>query len=309
MFPSQGCCHGVFLLGYTAKLKERHSFDEWVQAACERSTIMSKALDLNHIAKSMLGLNIVTLQDHVKLAGTLEAVSDQADKYTLQAIARLLLKASPPSWLWFAVRDGHVVREYIPTGDLANLAWMDPDLDAILIDVYEAISKREENDFRKAIGDAAELFVIAALRHAGVKPLHVSRLSDSYGYDIECREASVDRIEVKAASQASQASFHISRNEFEKSSCHGQEWRLIQVVFSSQAFVSEKLHSFHIVSIRQLRHGTLQELVPADTSSFKWSESAQIAPPTDAWEPANLSLDPNFSTAGFKHGRSSETPY
>lgn len=305
VFPSQGCCHGVFLLGYTAKLKEWQSIDDWVQAARNRLTFMSKALDLDHIAKRMLSLGLAIFQDHVELDHSLELVLDQADKPTLQAIAKLLLKASPPSWLWFTVHEGRVAREYVPTSDLDNLVWMDPDLDTVLIDVYDTIANREENHFRKAMGDAAELFVLAALRQTGAKPLHVSRLSDSYGYDIECREARIDRIEVKAASQTSLESFHISRNEFEKSSGHGLEWRLVQIVFSTQAFVADRLQSSHIIAIRQLRHGALQELVPIDTPSFKWSESAQIFPPTDTWEPANISLDPSFSTAGFRHSRPS----
>jgi hypothetical protein len=293
----------VFLLGDTARLKERNSLEEWLQATRERSTIMSRALDLDDIAKGMLKLGLATFQDRVGLADALVGLLGQADKTTLQAIARLLLRVSPPSWLWFAIRDGHVVREYMPTGALDILDWLEPDLDAVLVDVHEAVVGREDCSFRKAMGDAAEFFILAALEHAGAKPVHVSRLSDSYGYDIECRETEVDRIEVKAASLTSQASFHITRNEFEKSARYGLQWRLVQVVFSSQSFMADRLEASHVISIRQLRHRVLEELVPPDTPTFRWAESAKITPPDEAWEPAHISLNPHFSTAGFRYGQ------
>ena len=301
MFPSRGCCHGVLLLGHAARLKERHSITEWVQAARERSTFMSRALQLDDIARGMLDLGLASVQDRVSLAGSLDGLSECADAPTLRAIARLLLKKAPPSWIWFAVRDGQVTREYVPASDLENLAWIEPELDQMLLDAFDAIVTHEDDGFLKAMGDAAELMVLAALQRAGANPLHVSRLSDSYGYDIECPGAKTDRIEVKAAGQTSLTQFHISRNEFEKSLRYGPEWRLLQVVFSGKAFVSNHLDASHVEIVRVLRHGVLQELVPKDTQSFKWTQSAQISPPEDAWGSAELALDPNFSTPGFRH--------
>lgn len=300
MFPSRGCCHGVFLLGYTARLKERRSITEWEQAARERSTFMSRALQLDDIAKGMLNLGLASIQDRVTLAGSLEGLSECADTPTLRGIARLLLKTAPPSWIWFAVRDGQVAREYVPASDLESLAWIEPELDQMLLDAFDEIVTREDDGFLKAMGDAAELMVLAALQRAGANPLHVSRLSDSYGYDIECQGAKADRIEVKAAGPASLGHCHISRNEFEKSARYGPEWRLVQVVFSGKAFVANHLDASHVEIVRELRHGVLQALVPKDTQSFKWTQSAQISPPEDAWESAGLVLDPDFSTPGFR---------
>lgn len=298
MFPSRGCCHGVFLLGHAAKQKRRHSVDEWVRAARERSTYMSMALQLNEIANGLLRLDLATIQGEVRLGDALSGLCERADRPTFLAIARLLLQASPPSWLRFVVRDGRVTREYVPTGDFENLDWIEPELDQFLLDAYGAASAQDES-FLRAMGDVAELFVLAALEHAGASPLHVSRLSDSYGYDIECPGNTVDRIEVKAASEASQSRFHISRNEFEKSSRYGSEWRLLQVVFSSKAFVSDRLDSSHIENLRELRPGVLQELVPTDTDAFKWTVSAEIFTTPEVWGAPSLVLDPSFSTAGF----------
>ena len=260
---------------------------------------MSRALQLDDTAKGLLRLGLAKMQDRIHLADSLTGLSEQADKPTLLAIARLLFQASPPSWLRFVVRDGEVAREYVPTDYLENLAWIEPELDQMLLDAHGAVAARDDG-FLKAMGDAAELFVLAALARAGASPLHVSKLSDSYGYDIECLGATADRIEVKAASQASQSTFHISRNEFEKSSHYGLEWRLVQVVFSNQAFVSDRLDSSHIASVRELRHGVLQDLVPVDTRAFKWTDSAQISTTVEAWGSAALTLDPNFSIPGFR---------
>lgn len=303
VFPSRGRCHGVFLLSHAARIRERRSVTEWTQAACERSTFMSKALQLDEIARGMLGLGLAFAHEKVTLSNELEGLSDCADEFTLHAIARLLLKVAPPSWIWFAVRDGQIAREYIPAGDLENLAWIEPNLEQMLLDAFDSIVTREDDGFLKAMGDAAEILVFRALQCAGSNPLHVSRLSDSYGYDIECPGAKPDRIEVKAASVASQVKFHLSRNEYEKSMRYGTKWRLMQVVFSGKAFVSDDLNAHHIEIIRELRHGVLQELVPNDTTSFKWTESAQISPPDEYWQRLELPFDPNFWTPGFRRNQ------
>lgn len=302
MFPSRGCCHGVFLLAYSARLKERRTLEEWVQAARQRSTIMSRALELEDIARAMVQLGFAQIGSNVTLAGALEGLSDRADRPTLLAIARLLFKAAPPAWLAFAVSCGQVLREHIPSEELENLAWTEPEFDQLILDGFASLASSDEDGFLKAMGDAAELFIMAALQRAGRKPLHISRLSDAYGYDIECKGAKVDRIEVKAASLNSKQHFHITRNEFEKSIRYGSEWRLVQVVFSNKAFVAECLDSSHIEELRELRPGALEWLVPSDTPSFKWSKSAQVTPPSDAWLPCGLVLDLVFSTEGFRLG-------
>lgn len=301
VLPSRGCCHGVFLLGHAARLKEGRSVADWTQAARERSTFMSRALQLDDIAQEMLNLGLAYCRDGVRLANSLHGLSDCADNPTFLAIARLLLKTAPPSWIWFAVSDGQVTREYVPASDLDKLAWIGPELDQMLLDVFDSIVTREDDDFRKAMGDAAELMVLAALRRSGANPLHVSRIADSYGYDIECAGQRIDRIEVKAAGPGSKTNFYISRNEFEKCAYFGPEWRLVQVIFSGEAFLADFLDATHVETVRELRHGVLGELVPKDTPSFRWTESAQISPPGDTWLPFVLALDPDFKTQGFRH--------
>lgn len=302
MFPSRGCCHGVFLLSHAARLKERRTLEEWIQAARERATFMSRALELKEIACAMVHLGLAQVGGKVTLASALDGLSDRADTPTLFAIARLLFQVAPPGWLAFAVNNGQVVREHVPSKDLESLAWTEPDLDQLILDGHAALSSREEDGFLKAMGNVAELLVFAALHRAGANPLHVSLMSDAYGYDIECQGAKIDRVEVKAASRNSMERFHITRNEYEKSARHGAEWRLVQVIFSTKAFVSDRVDASHVEEVRELRHGALQSLVPGDTPTFKWSRSAEITPPSDAWAPCVLALDPSFSTEGFRRG-------
>jgi hypothetical protein len=293
----------VFLLSHAARLAERRSVGEWIQAARERSTFMSRALELGEIANGLLGGGLVALQGRVVLTDSLTGLSDQADSGTLLAIARLIFKTFPPSWLPFAVQQGRVCREYIPAADLERLTWIEPALDEALIGAYEETAAPDEDAFLKAMGDAAELLVLAALRRAGANPIHVAAVSDAYGYDIEASGPPLERIEVKGASLLSKASLHVSRNEFEKSSHYGEEWRLVQVVFSSSALIAERIDSTMVHSVRELRQLALKDLVPSDTVSFKWEKSAKVTPPEALWTGSSIALDPDFSIAGLRTRR------
>lgn len=261
---------------------------------------MAHALDLDRIASGLIQLGLVSLRDQVVLDDALAELSDQADRSTLMAIARILFLHAPPFWMTLAVSNGRVSREYIPTGDLEDLQWIEPELDQFLIDIYSSVPTRKQDAFAKRLGDAAELFVVAGLKKAGANPVHVAKLSDAYGYDIECLAEHTDRIEVKAASGNTLGCFHLSRNEFDKSAFYAKEWRLVQVVFSNRAFVADQLDASHIDEIRELRFGALQKLVVPDTPAFRWTESAVITPSQDAWHSARIELDPAFVTNGFR---------
>jgi hypothetical protein len=292
----------VFLLGHAATLKERRSVDDWVNAAGQRSTYMSRALGLGKIAGDLLDSGLATFQERIVVANALSGLAEQADATTLRGIARLLLKASPPSWLRLAVQDGHLCREYIPADDLDSLAWIEPELDEALLGANEGSSAPEDDGFLKALGDAAELLVLEGLRWSGASPVHVARMSDAFGYDIEVKGPPLDRVEVKASSRLTSTSFHLSRNEFEMSVRYGNEWRLVQVVFSTKAFVADCIDASMVECIREFRPGALRELVPPDTATFTWTKSAKVTPPDCAWMPSMIVLNPRFSIPGFtKH--------
>lgn len=292
----------MFLLCHCARLGVRRNRSDWAEAARARPTFMAGALDFDQIAQNMLELGLaISNPDQIIVEPALAELSKQADKTTLIAIARILLVRNPPFWLKLVVRAQQVFRQYIPQDDLEDLLWIDPDLDQFLLSVSWLSGERKNDDaFSARLGEAAELFVFAALKKSGLAPIHVAKFSDAYGYDIEYRAGHIGRIEVKAASRNTQGGFHISRNEFDKSKLHGKEWRLIQLTFTNHAFVDDQLDASHIESIHELTSGVLQELVPADTDAFRWTESAFITAPSDAWRPADIVLDTDFRCKGFR---------
>jgi hypothetical protein len=301
LIPSRGRCHGVLLLCHSARLGARRDYAEWIEAARRRPTFMAGALNLDEIAQDLVQLGLASLSpEKVIIDPALAELSSQADLATLLAIARVLLSKDPPFWLMLAVQDRQVLREYIPQDALDELFWIEPNLDEFLISLrLSSADAARVNAFNKWFGDAAELFVFAALNKARAAPIHVAKISDAYGYDIECTGSCTDKIEVKAASCNTQSSFHISRNEYDKSQMYVAEWRLIQVVFTNRAFVDSQLSASHIHAVRQLDAATLAGLVPQDTSCFKWTEAALITAPAASWAPVDLELDEDFVVKGF----------
>ena len=266
---------------------------------------MAGALNFDAIAAYLIELGLAARRhDRIVVDSSLCELSRCADRATLVAIAAILLSKSPPAWLPIAVGDKRIHREYIPSDDLEDLGWIDPELDDFLLDVGAAIQRPADDAFAKRLGDAAELFLLAAFQLAGARPIHVARVSDAYGYDIECRGAAADRVEVKAAGGNTRGSFHISRNEFDKSVAYGREWRLIQLTFTNRAFIDDELDISHVESVRELQFGTLLDLIPADTQSFRWTESALITVPDARWRSLDLALDPTFVTRGLRRAPS-----
>jgi len=261
---------------------------------------MAGALNLDRTAGEMLELGLASCaSDGVAIDPALGALSTRADKITFVAIARILLCKAPPLWLSLVVRDKHVHREYIPEHDLDDLQWIEPGLDQFLLSVGALTQSPEDDAFTKRLGDAAELFVFSALKLMGAAPIHVAMFSDVYGYDIECLGARTDRIEVKAASENTKGRFYLSRNEFDKSTLYGDEWRLIQVTFSNRAFIEDRIDSSYVESVRELNNGALREIIPHDTDGFRWAESALITVPAEGWKASELELDPQIVIDGF----------
>lgn len=293
MLPNRGCCHAVFLLVFSARLKKFSGVDEWLEAAKGRATIMAASLNLAAVAKTLVALNLVTLAP-IAPSKSLLAVGEEASNQTFEKIARILLERCPPLWLKVAVSDAGVSREYIPVADLDGLAWLGESLDPILQDVFRSL-QLEDDQTSKAIGNAAELLVVAALKRLGGSVLHVAQISDAFGYDIECRHNdTASRIEVKACSAQTSDSFILSRNEFDKSQIFRREWRLIQVVFRVGAVFGKTIGPDDVIALRELTPDTLFNLCPPDGNGFVWRESAEFRPSENQWAPCPLELDPSY---------------
>ena len=290
MLPSQGRCIAVFLLARVARLKVRHNVEEWVESARSASSFMAASVNLQQPAQALISYGLVSVRQGIQLGPALVPFTSSADRVTLFGIARLLLLASPPLWLNLAV-DIQVKREYIPSWDLQELSWLDPDLDALLLEVRMSLGDSKQDDLRKELGSAAELLIMSALSAAGIDALHVAKISDAFGYDIECHSPSIDRIEIKAASENTRGKFHLTRNEFDKSFEYPNQWRLVQVVFMNRAFVQRRLDASNVLGVFQLRTGALSRAIPPDTPAFRWTGSAEVHPSSDEWFQASIKLE------------------
>ncbi|MBF6183326.1 protein NO VEIN domain-containing protein [Nocardia otitidiscaviarum] len=263
---------------------------------------LASAVDIEVYAEELIDCGLARLGEEVLVAPELIAAAEAGSAIQMSEIARRLLTASPPIWLRLAVSETSVSRECIPTADLNALLWLEPDLDHVLIAAHREVSASDSVAMAKEIGDAAEFLVLAAIRHRGQQPIHVAQLSDSYGYDIAVPDSTVPCIEVKAAGPRTKSSFHISRNEFDTCLRQASRWRLIQIVFDSSAFTASEIGPSQVCSIRELSHDSLCDLVPADTSAFRWEQSAVVTPPHTAWFESNMELDPRYRIPGFGIG-------
>lgn len=294
MLPRHGVTYSVFLLTYAATVAPRRSLQEWTQAARLHGSFLSEATDLRTPAEQLLDCGLAKLGSWVEVAPQLSSMIDQDSSSALRDIAQLLLLASPPSWLTFAVSEAGVAREYIPASDLISLRWLEPHLDDMLMLAQAEQSSPNVSIIREQIGRVGELFVLAGLRHGGATATHVSLFSDSFGYDIEVSRPDRLRLEVKSAGPQTVGQFHLTRNEFAASKRYGREWLLVQIVFSSAAFVTQELNAMHVESIKTIESYTLETFIPVDTPYFSWETSARLTVPAELWTPAGIELDPDF---------------
>lgn len=303
MLPSHGRCIAIFLLSRVAALKRRSNVEEWVSAARSSSSILAASLDLRGPAELLLSTNLARYSGSIEICTDLAKLCDVADRATLSGIARLLLLKLPPTWLRVAAGTFSIDYDYVPADDLRELNWLAEDLTHILLDVYQNTEAFRDDQIRTWLGNTAELMVMAALRLAGRNPVHVSRISDTFGYDIEC-QCPRERIEVKAASEHTKTGFHISRNEFEKAKLYGQQWKLLQLIFRSDAFVTPFVGALQVAELLELSSADLIQLIPPDTPSFRWSDSAHVTVPSTAWRPSQIILDLEFSSPGLSAHKS-----
>jgi Domain of unknown function (DUF3883) len=296
--PSRGRCHAAFLLAHSARLNTLATVDAWIASASQRATIMAAATDVAGTAAMLLSAQLATLDGQLHLDARLSRCSIKADRTALTGIAALFLQKYPPGWIAFAVVNGKFLPETVPRLDLNRLAWLEDDLERIVIEAYRSISTVPESELRKAIGTAGELAVIASLRSAGHDPTHVALISDAYGYDVEYTvRGAVNRLEVKSCVQAGADRVIVSRNEFEKASLYGASWRLIQVTFSSAIVVNRAVAAADILAFRELPGKALLSLAPPENRDFCWLESAEFRPPEAAWVNSELHASADFSAS------------
>ena len=297
--PTRGLCHSVFLLAYAAQSKHRLTLPEWVAAARQIPTFMASALAIDSAAQMLLedGLAVVD-ENGVHIDPRLAGAGDEANTEILATIAAILLAVRPPPWFRTAVRRGSVAPEFIPTQDEESLSWLDKLRDPILLDL--AAKKENEDTFRIWLGGLGEKLVLDSERHRGRRIVHVSRISDYFGYDIETHHGHTAwQIEVKTCLSSNADQFFISRNEANRALQLASTWRLVQVIFDPAVTTVANVTIEHIVSARTLSAWHLVELLPKDSDTGVWIDSARISPQLDAWAEWKIDAPPSWTYPGY----------
>ena len=293
MLPTHGAVTSVFHLANSVRHTRQPNIAAWVSAASSRSSFLAAAIDHGPAAAFLLDAGLVLADTAITPSPRLRAVSRQADRPTLIAIADLLLQTAPPAWLPVAVVGGEVRYEFIPSNDFVGLAWLQPELDQLLINAADQ-APQHSDAVALGLGRAAELTVLAALNRLRASPVHVAEISDRFGYDIETVRGHARRWEVKGCTTRTAESFHLSRNEFDQCRRYSDEWLLVQVEFKPEAVTAEWLLASHVSAIRELPSRTLLAIPPAESAQFYWETSARIAPPACAWVTSTLTVPNDF---------------
>lgn len=299
MIPTHGAATSVFLLANAIRDGKRENVNDWIASASARSSFLAGAVDHLPVAQFLIRSSLATTSESIRPSPRLLAVAECADRSTLLTIASMILESEPPAWLPVAVTGGEVRHELIPSADRAALSWLEPQLDRLLL-LAAARPSPVREELAQGIGRAAELVVLAALDYEGASPVHVSLVSDRFGYDVESLKAPVGQWEVKGGTGNTSTSFHLTRHEFDIGGERSGTWSLVQVVFQPSVIVADVIDSSHVLCIRLLRFNRLAELVPRDSSYFSWESSAVVTPPPSAWESSGLSVPHGFSAPNLR---------
>lgn len=301
MLPTHGSVTSVFHLANALRFGPQPNLTAWVEAARARVAYLAAALDHTARAKYLVDAGLVSADTEIVPTKRLLSVSARADRATKLAIAAIILEQSPPPWLQVAVLGSSVRFEVIPSADLDALSWLGDELERLLVDAAY-IDPQSPDTVKLGVGRAAELVVLAALVQRGEYPLHVSEISDRFGYDIEStHNGSIRRYEVKGCTSSTSASFHLSRNEFEKSKLFGVEWRIVQVAFADEVLVSEAIHPRHVLGIRELSSAEVVTLIPPDLEEFRWETSALLMPDPGRWRSSTLAVPVELNLPGIQY--------
>jgi hypothetical protein len=244
---------------------------------------MASALAIESAAQMLLdeGLAIVN-ENGVRVDYRLVEAGDEANTETLATIASILLREKLPRWFWPAVRSGNIAPEFIPTQDEESLNWLDNLRDPILLDI--AAKKQREDTFRVWLGALGEKLVVDSERHQHRRVVHSSKISDAFGYDIETYYGqSISQIEVKTCLSSNTEHFFISKNEANKAQQLAATWKLVQVIFDPIVTTIDNVTIEHFVSARILSADQIFTLLPKDSETGLWIDSARITPRVELW--------------------------
>lgn len=283
LLPSEGVCHGCYILAYCAGLDQPPSFSELIARARRLSCGESFYRDLRGLTHFLLEAGIAYENEgRIRFIEEFPECRAGADRNTKVQIAKILLRRSRPDWLPTAGDSDRIVDALMPIGAQNALSWLGADLTHVL---HSTLIPQDRHFTSEALGRIGEEVILAAERNAGRRVRHVSPISDSYGYDIESESAGETLcIEVKCTIEQRSGGFFLSRNEYEQSSRLGSRWMLVQVVlWSEPAWTAETLDIDSVMSIRFVSDGVISREIVADNHNCRWQESVEFRLPDQTW--------------------------
>jgi hypothetical protein len=262
---------------------------------------MASALAIDSAAQILLddGLAVVN-EKGVHVDQRLVEAGDEANTETLATIASILLGEKLPRWFWPAVRSGNIAPEFIPTQDEESLNWLDNLRDPILLDI--AAKKQRDDTFRVWLGALGEKLVVDSERHQHRRVVHSSKISDAFGYDLETHNGqSACQIEVKTCLSSNAEHFYISKNEANRARQLAATWKLVQVIFDPVVATIANVTIEHFLSARIFSADQISKLLPKDTATGLWIDSARITPQVHLWSKWRIELPCFWSYPGHRN--------
>jgi hypothetical protein len=286
--PTEGACHGCYILAYCAGLDEPPSLSELLERARRLPSGNSFFQNLPELAAQLLDLGIMReVTGKIEFIPEFPACRTGADRTTKLQIAKVLLGHSRPSWLPNMEDAGAVVSALLPAPVETALDWMERDLVHVIGSV---ISRDGGSLVREAFGQIGEHFVMAAERSAGHDVRHVSPISDTYGYDLESHRAGhLTYIEVKCTVETKAGQFFLSRNEYEVSRALCDSWMLVQVVLRGEILFRDRVLDVSAIhAVNWLQSQTVSGEIVADRPNCQWREAVEFNIAADLWRQYDL---------------------
>lgn len=298
--PTRGFCHSVFLLTYAANIRSCTTFDDWINTAKGLPTVMTAQLDLRSDAEQLQTIGLAEMtEDRIVIDQRLVDAGVAANDDTLIGIAKVLLAGDTPRWLATAVSDDVLRWELVPDHDSDDLAWIGNSLGPVLIGLHH--QNRSSEAFRLWLGQLGENCVVSSEIEKGRTVNHVSLISDYFGYDVESSDGeSQTFIEVKTTMATRPDTFFITKNETRKAAQFESQWKLVQIVIDHNAITKDVVTANDVKTARTLRPETMLSLIPTDTDTGEWIDSAKVTAPQSAWIPEDLQIPSTWRFKGYR---------
>lgn len=213
-------------------------------------------------------------REEVLAVGGSEA-SRASDRLAALTVLRAAVEGSSPAWLRDADRTIRSPDELpLDAASAAEVLELDP---ADAFHVIRSVWGRVDTQERTELGAAGEVQLLGLLGASlDAEMLHVSEISDGFGYDISVGRADESlHIEVKTTKRRGRLSVYLSRNEFEVMRADPC-WRLVAVLLGETG---------QLAAVGTVDRNWIAQSVPTDSSAYGRWESVRLDVPRSAVSP------------------------